>query len=777
VVPLDAGSSLIIAAIAVTVTGAPAMLAVRKLRARPATGLMTAALAVTFGWLVAAAVAVAPSDHPPTHGAAVLGSAAVTCAAALALAAAERLPGVVQSAHARLRQRVDVVLIASALGTGGWIGTGLLFHHATPMRVQLTWSAAVIAPPVLASIGTLAHALVVIARAGPPRLAVSLLSVGSFLATAGGTVLVTELALDRPAHVASESLAVATGLALIGVATAAPLREHLSAARATHNRRWFFAGVVVIAALVLVLVQLSYSGVLHHLGIIAAVVCASTLVLRQWIALWDAHKLALRLAEDDEHLRKLAYTDALTGVANRRELLRVLDDEARGGPPCTLLAIDLDGFKNVNDMRGHDVGDMVLAEIGRRLRSNLRPGDVAARLGGDEFAVLMWAGLPEATAVAKRLLTMLSEPHATLSGPVFVSASIGVAGCAAANDVQSLLRNADLALRFAKQRGKDRFELYDVAYDQWLRRRTAVEHELRGAVTRDELDLAYQPVVDLETRRIVGVEALLRWEHPRLGTVPPDEFIPIAEDAGMIGELDQWVLHRACRQLSRWLGDGHDIWLSVNISVRELHLFDYVAHIEEVLRAHRVPADHLVLEVTEHTVAVDLDELVEQLRALRAAGVRIALDDFGAGYSSLGQLRTLPVDILKIDRSLVGDPGRTPEAVAGESNAAPAAGASPRDAGKSPTVHAKAGSPPLVDVVVTLGQRLGLTVIAEGVAKPDELAVVRAAGARLIQGEMFGRAMPAERVEAMLVSAPTIPTQLSAQDMGQLDSGREMRQS
>jgi diguanylate cyclase (GGDEF)-like protein len=529
------------------------------------------------------------------------------------------------------------------------------------------------------------------------------------------------------------------------VAASGSLRSQLNAARKTHNPRWLLTGIVVIAALVLVLVQLSFAGVLRHVGIMAGVVCATTLMLRQWIALWDAHQLALRLSEDDVHLRELAYTDALTGVANRRELLRVLNEEARGGPPCVLLAVDLDGFKNINDLRGHDVGDMVLAETGRRLRGNLRPGDVAARMGGDEFAVLMWAGLPEATSVAKRLLVTLSEPHVTDAGSVYVSASIGVAGCASANDIPSLLRNADLALRFAKQRGKDRFELYDVAYDQWLRRRTGVEHELRGAITRDELDLAYQPVIDLETRRVVGVEALLRWEHPQLGAVPPDEFIPIAENAGMIGELDQWVLHRACRQLSRWLGEGHDIWLSVNISVRELHLFDYVTHIKDVLRAHRVPADRLVLEVTEHTVAVDLEELIGQLNDLRETGVKIALDDFGAGYSSLGQLRTLPVDILKIDRSLVGDSG---------------------------------GAPSLVDVVVTLGERLDLMVIAEGVAEASELRVAQGAGARLIQGEMFGRAMPAERLEAMLSGEVTVrPPHQRAHGMGQLDSGREMRQS
>jgi diguanylate cyclase (GGDEF)-like protein len=516
---------------------------------------------------------------------------------------------------------------------------------------------------------------------------------------------------------------------------------------------------VVLAALAMIVVQLLFAHVLDQVALIASVTTGVTLVLRQWLALHDADKLAMRLSEDEFNLRTLAYTDSLTGVANRRELLRVLHEEATGGAPCVLLAIDLDGFKNVNDLRGHDVGDGVLAEVARRLRTNLRDGDVAARMGGDEFAVLMWADLPAATVAADRLLATLAQPYETAAGSVFVSASIGVAGCHSATDVPQLLRNADLALQFAKQRGKDRVELYDVAYDEWLRRRTGIEHELRGAIARDELNLAYQPIVELASMRIVGVEALLRWEHPTFGSVPPDEFIPIAEDAGMIGQLDQWVLHRACRQVGRWRSDGHDVWLSVNISVRELHLVDYVAQVTDVLRAHRLPPDRLVLEITEHAVAVDLDELVAQLEALRAQGVRIALDDFGAGYSSLGRLRWLPVDILKIDRSLVGDPHGTP---------------SRRVA-------------PLVDVVVTLGRRLDLMVIAEGVAEAADLAVVEQSGAALVQGELFGRAMPAERVEAMLAGSmayddgsgfhqPAAPRP-RVHDVGQLDSGREMRQS
>jgi diguanylate cyclase (GGDEF)-like protein len=414
-----------------------------------------------------------------------------------------------------------------------------------------------------------------------------------------------------------------------------------------------------------------------------------------------------------------------------------------------LLFLDLDGFKNVNDMRGHDVGDAVLVEVGQRLRMNLRPGDVAARLGGDEFAVLMWARPHEAKGAASRLLRVLGRPYEQPSGTIFLSVSIGLASCATAPDVTTLLRNADLALRSAKQHGKNRFELYDAEYDHQLRRRTTLEHELRGAIERDELYLRFQPVVMMPSVRPVGAETLLRWHHPQLGNVGPDEFIPLAEECGMIGKLGSWVLHQACHQLSRWLADGHDVWVSVNVSPRELHAAGYVEQVKEALRAHRVPPQRLVLEVTEHAVATDVEEMMRQLRDLRAAGVRIALDDFGAGYSSLGQLRNLPIDILKIDHSLVVEP--------------------------------------MMRVIVELGHQLGMEVIAEGIGERTQMAMVVKTGCHLGQGYLSGWPVPAEHFEARLQSlspAAAIPTSRDpadearhAQDLRQVDSSHEMRQA
>ncbi|TMM33189.1 MAG: EAL domain-containing protein [Actinobacteria bacterium] len=499
-------------------------------------------------------------------------------------------------------------------------------------------------------------------------------------------------------------------------------------------------------ALVAAVIRLAFLGRVDGVEVYTAVAIGAAVLGQQAVARRDLRRYAARLQDSEAHFREMAHTDALTGLGNRRQLLHALYSDAVGGPPCVLLAIDLDGFKNINDIRGHDVGDAVLVEVAQRLRGNLRPGDLAARLGGDEFAVLMWAGPREAKVVAKRLLDVLAQPYELPAGTVFMSASMGLAGCATADDVETLLRNADLALRFAKQRGKNRVEQYDIAYDHWVRRRTELEHELRGAVERGELMLVYQPVVTLPEGRVTGVEALLRWHHPTLGTVPPDEFIPLAEEAGLIEGLGAFVLHEACHQLARWLADGHELYLAVNVSVRELHTPEYATQVAEALRAHRLAPQRLVVEVTEHAVALDVEQLVSRLVALRDTGVRVALDDFGSGYSSLGQLRTLPVDILKIDRSVLAQPDEAQARF----------------------------SPPLVDVVVRLGNRLGLDVVAEGITEPGQRRVVEEAGCRFAQGDLFGRALPAERVETLFATAAA---DIPVQNLGPVDSAREMRQS
>jgi diguanylate cyclase (GGDEF)-like protein len=659
-----------------------------------------------------------------------------------------RLPGIGNTPGVRTRHLIDGLTIGTALFICGWV----LVINPNSAWFPLPSRGGCVPVAVAGALAPLMAglALTLATRVQPPRRPIGRAAIGAALTVVAGVALATGVCYGLAWMVLAGGALLLLGVGLMAFRPAwREASTDISLAAPTSGL--LIALAPVIAIIVAAVYQASVNnGTLDLPTIIAGMIVLLLLVARQHLGYQDVKRYATRLADSERHFRELAHTDPLTGLSNRRGLLRTLVEDATGGPPCTLLAIDIDGFKNINDMRGHDVGDNVLVEVGRRLRLNLRPGDVAARLGGDEFAVLMWAGPGEALAVAQRLLGVLSEAYQARQGMVYLSVSIGLAGCARADSVPTLMRNADLALRFAKQRGKNRVEEYSYEYDEWLRRWITVEHELRGAIERDELAVVFQPVVALPSMRPVGAEALLRWHHPELGKINPDEFIPIAEESGLIIQVGMWVLNEACRQLSRWLADGHDVWVSVNVSPRELHPAEYVTRVADVLRSHRVPASRLVFEVTEQAVATDLEELKARLATLRDMGARIALDDFGSGYSSLSQLRHLPVDILKIDHSLVVDGGLR------ESQPAP-----------------------MVDVVVRLGHRLGLEVIAEGIGDPARRAVVERAGCRFGQGSLFGWGVPAEHMEALLASAQpvlngvTLPSQL----VGEVDSAAEMRKS
>ncbi|GAB1694029.1 putative bifunctional diguanylate cyclase/phosphodiesterase [Krasilnikovia sp. M28-CT-15] len=627
------------------------------------------------------------------------------------------LPGAAESPGAALRHLLDGLVIAAAGCFVGWVlfspPTRILGDH-TPygcLALILPASMAVVASGLTVVLGMHAYR---------PRTVTVWVAAGVSVVAVAATGL--SGGICRASSVVSllAALALSVGLLVVARAVKVADRPVLVTGDVT-QRGTAYAFVPMLGMVGSAAWHYGNGGKVAAYGLAAASVEGFALVARQYLALVDVKRYTLQLRQREAHFRELAHTDPLTGLANRRGLLRALREQEVSGRPRVLIGIDLDGFKNVNDMRGHDVGDDVLAQVGVRLRANLLPGDVAARLGGDEFAVLMTANPDEAMLAAKRLLAVLGEPYEVGDASVFLSASVGVAGRPGPGDTGALMRDTDLALRYAKQRGKNRVERYQKRYDELLRRHSVLETELRHAIARDQLRLVFQPVVALPSMRIVGAEALLRWYHPELGAVRPDEFIPVAEESGLINRLGAWVLQQSCRQLSRWLAAGHDVWVSVNLSPRELHAADYAGQVADALEEHGVPAQRLVLEVTEHAVATDMDELIARLGELRATGVRIALDDFGAGYSSLGQLRNLPVDILKIDHALVAEP---------ESRTGMAA--------------------PLVDVVVRLGHRLGLEVLAEGIGTPAQRAVVEDAGCRLGQGSLFGWGVPAEHLEVQL---------------------------
>ena len=627
------------------------------------------------------------------------------------------LPGAAESPGAALRHLLDGYVVAAALWVVGWVLVSeptRVLGDQTPERclsMLLPAGVAAIAAGLTAVLAMHAHR---------PRHITVRVAAGVALVAVAATLLSAGICRSRPVVVLLGCVLLPAGLVVVARAVKVADRPVEVAGDVTQRNTGY--AFVPMAALVGALgYHLAVGGGLDVFGFLGLSIEGFALVARQYLALADVKRHTLRLRQREAHFRELAHTDPLTGLANRRGLVRALRPATGPDRARVLVGLDLDGFKNVNDMRGHDVGDAVLTEVGRRLAANLREGDVAARLGGDEFAVLMWATPDEAMVAGRRLLAVLSEPYETADGSVFLSASVGVADSPARSDPGELMRDADLALRYAKQRGKNRVERYQKRYDELLRRHSVLENELRHAVDRDQLRLVFQPVVALPSMRPVGAEALLRWHHPELGAVRPDEFIPVAEETGLISMIGTWVLDQACRQLARWLAGGHDVWVSVNLSPKELHAADYAGQVAGVLERYSVPPQRLVLEVTEHAVATDMDELIRRLCELRSTGVRIALDDFGAGYSSLGQLRNLPVDILKIDHALVAEP---------ESRTGTAA--------------------PLVDVVVRLGHRLGLEVLAEGIGTPAQRAVVEEAGCRLGQGSLFGWGVPAEHLTAQL---------------------------
>ncbi|WP_328461714.1 EAL domain-containing protein [Actinoplanes sp. NBC_00393] len=424
-------------------------------------------------------------------------------------------------------------------------------------------------------------------------------------------------------------------------------------------------------------------------------------------------------------LHRLSHLDQLTGLANRPALMRdLLERRRRAGQRGTLLVIDLHGLAEINDSRGREIGDAVLVEVGRRIRGLLGAEDVPARLGGDEFAVLTVESAVPAYALATRIVTTLREPYPLPGATVELHTSVGLAELSGGADSEEVLRHADLARQRARQLGLDRVEWYDPDVEIQLHRRMELERQLLGAAGRGELDLVFQPVAGLRDNRPAGVEALLRWRHPELGTILPEELLPIAASLGITAQLDEWVLDEACRHLTTWSFPDDNFWLSVNVGPRELLTARFPEHVAETLKRYGLAPERLIVEVAETWIAEDVPAIVAALSGLRKLGVRAALDDFGSGQTSLSHLRRLPVDMLKLSASLLSNPA---EAVVG-------------------------GGPAVLDVVVSLGRRLGLEIVAKGLETDVQIERATAAGCRYGQGHALGYPAPAERMEAYLES-------------------------
>jgi diguanylate cyclase (GGDEF)-like protein len=448
-----------------------------------------------------------------------------------------------------------------------------------------------------------------------------------------------------------------------------------------------------------------------------------------------AQALAGSLQSANRRLQELAFRDALTGLPNRLHFEEQLDATlalvGRSSASMAVCFIDLDGFKAVNESFGHAAGDEVLREVGRRLSGQKRPGDSVARIGGDEFLLLLAepGSQERVAALAQQALHALMAPYplptvGTGGSEVRLSCSVGIAIFPEHGPMSRLITHADAAMFAVKRTGGSTYAFFDPRMELDASDQLELQTDLRQAIERGELALYYQPKVDARSRECTGVEALVRWQHPKRGAVGPTELIAVAERFGLIGAIGQWVIDEACRQMRSWDDEGLRLRVAVNLSAQQLRQDDLVQRIRQSFEAHRVDASLFAFEITESVAMEDTSATMRTFAQLARAGVALAIDDFGTGHSSLAYLRTLPARQLKIDRSFIGDLGLSGDAMA------------------------------VVDAVIRLAHALGLRVVAEGVETDRQCEILATLGCDEFQGYLFARPMQAQQVAAWLAAGP-----------------------
>ncbi len=488
--------------------------------------------------------------------------------------------------------------------------------------------------------------------------------------------------------------------------------------------------IPIAPAAIAVWVALTHDDHVTTLGRWTLVAVIAAALLRQIVVTARGHIRVRYLERTLGSFRHDAEHDPLTGLANRALFNHRIDRalELARRRSLAVLFLDLDDFKTINDTLGHGAGDELLVAVARRLRATVRSEDTVARLGGDEFGVLLNGldGLDDAHRSARRILDALQPPFAVGGAEMRIGTSIGLAPVAARSTTSQLLREADMALYDAKEHGKNQFRVFSWTMQRDARDRFELQRELREAIDREELLIYYQPIVDLPSGRVAGFEALARWNHSTRGVILPDRFIPLAEELGVIHALGLVVLRAACTQLAAWdatFPDAPDWYIAVNVAVQQFDSPDLLADVTQALGESSVDPSRIVLEVTEGSVMEDPEHVLNVLQQLRELGVRVALDDFGTGYSALQYLRRFPLDVLKIDKSFVGD------------------------------LELDTTSATLLHAMLELGHSLGLRTVVEGVESHVQLEAVRTLGCDLVQGYLLATPGPARDITGMLRGA------------------------
>ena len=441
-------------------------------------------------------------------------------------------------------------------------------------------------------------------------------------------------------------------------------------------------------------------------------------------------RYAMERKKADLRLTYLAQYDPLTGIPNRQffndQLTRATARARRDGRKVTLLYLDLDAFKVVNDTLGHDAGDRLLQEVADRIRRSVRTGDVVARLGGDEFAVMLegLASPRDVEAMASGLLEIISKPYHIADRQLTITTSIGITVFPSDNaDTQMLLKNADIAMYQAKDSGRNNFKFFHQAMHASLVEYHELERDIREALQLGQFRLAYQPKVNVHINQLQGLEALLRWNSPTRGTVHPNDFIPVAEESGHIIPLGYWVLDEVCRTIISWRNKGLTLVpVSVNVSARQFQQPEFHKRIADVLHKYDIDPSLIEIELTEGLMMEDTEAAQRELAQLKKIGLRISIDDFGTGYSCLSYLRRFPIDVLKIDRSFVKEIGTSRD---GES---------------------------IIDAIISLAKSLRLETVAEGVETPAQLNYLLDHGCHVVQGFLFGKPMEMHLIEPLLAA-------------------------